>query len=151
MIEDFFLGAVSGGGVLFVLWKLVPRALRAFGVYLPKSMNEYRMELERLVIAVVQSDADAAMHKAALMEYIGQMPSDFDPTAFLALNVAQAVHREVMLEYERRGIVTEGMTERIFGAERDPLPPRAYMAEDDAPRPRRLGGKLLPLRRVAER
>lgn len=77
--------------------------------------NRWLEELEAQAIQVIQDDARAAESKANLFALIGELPADFDPTIFLTCKVAEGLHRAVLLEAERRGLVTAGTFERVYG------------------------------------
>jgi hypothetical protein len=160
-MEDLILGLISGAGVCLLATKIGPRVLRAWGVHIPKKMDEWQEEVERTAIAVIHADLDAARTKARLVELIGEIPKDFDPSAFLGCHIAAAVQREVLMRAEQEGLIEPGVADRMFSQEsRTNMsrlassevatyeePPVAYGTMDEAPNVRRIRGKLLPMKR----
>jgi len=88
---------------------------RAFVHAVPREMSRWRDELERRCIAVLHADLAAAETKAALFELIGTIPADFNPSAFLGMQLAAGVQRAVLIEAERRGLVRDGMFANVYG------------------------------------
>ena len=165
-MEELILGIVSGAGACVLFLKIIPRVLRSWGVHIPKKMDEWQDEVERTAIAVIHADLDAARTKARLVELIGEIPKDFNPSAFLGCHIAAAVQREVLMRAEQEGLIEPGVADRMFSHEShanmgrlisgematdDPEPPSAYVTEaDDVPNVRRIRGKLLPLKRAKQ-
>ncbi|MBU1785285.1 MAG: hypothetical protein KKG95_08120 [Candidatus Omnitrophica bacterium] len=133
-----FMGA--GAGLMAFV------AMRYFaGGRAPRKFRGWIAEVERAAIEVIDADLNAALAKARLFELIGKMPDDFDPTAFLAANVAEGIHRAVLFEAERRGIVQEGTFIRVYGEalhrrmKEDTAPPESEPAAE----PRWVGTELV--------
>jgi hypothetical protein len=122
-------GAVFGAGIFIVL-RVLDRMF--FGRNVPKDMQRWQDEVERAAVRCIQADLFAAESKAQLVELIGQVPKDFDPTVFLGVQVAAGIHRAVLIEAEKKGLVREGLFEKVYGvsleqaslgAQMSPMPP----------------------------
>jgi hypothetical protein len=104
---------------VFVVWKLVVRVARAWGVRVPRDMASWQDEVERTAIEAIRADLYAAQCRAGLVELIGKVPADFDPTLLLGCQVAAGVHRGAVYEAERQGIIRTGTYERVYGTSID--------------------------------
>lgn len=142
------LGACVGSGV-FVLLRTFDAWERGSSV--PKDFRRWHDELEVKALRAIQADMQAAECRAALVRLIGQLPADYDPTALLACNVAAGVHRAVLENAERAGIVQKGSFELVYGpqeafAARNDLEPVVLEKEAGTSleaRPRWVNGKLV--------
>jgi hypothetical protein len=93
----------------------------------------------------------AAECRVSLIRLIGKLPADYDPTALLACNVAAGVHRAVLENAERAGIVQKGTFERVYGPQEafENVDADEPISVENAPtagltaRPRWVGGKLV--------
>lgn len=81
-----------------------------------RGMLEWHAEVERRAVAVVQSDLQAAEAKAHLLELIGEMPKDFNPTVFLTVDLSAGFQRAAMHQAEQLGLVPRGTFARVYGA-----------------------------------
>jgi len=100
---------------IFVFWKLAVRVARAWGVRVPRDMVSWQDEVERTAIEAVRADLYAAQCRAGLVEMIGKIPGDFDPTLLFSGQVVAGVHRGAIYEAERQGIIKNGTYERVYG------------------------------------
>lgn len=143
--EDFLLGVIVGAGLMVIALRLVPRALRAWGVHVRKSQADWQDEVERTAIACLHADLESARTKARLVELIGEIPKEFDPAVFLGCSIAAGVQRAVLQRAEEEGLIPAGMIERVFV---EPEPAKAEPV--DLPGPsniRRLpSGRVVPKR-----
>jgi len=158
-----FLALVMAGGFV-ICWRVIERYV--LRVSPPKEFSAWKEELEQAAIEAIRADLFAAECRARLAELVGKVPEDFDPTAFLGIQIAAGVHRAVLQEAERRGLVRVGTYEEIYGpaytptaerppAEREGPPPAAQEAQTPslpppsrAPDPPALpaaGGEVAPL------
>ena len=139
-----FLAAIVFAVAAFFLLRLVERMFRRS---VPQDMQRWRDALERAAIAVIHADLAAAETKAHLFELIGTIPKDFDPTAFLTLQLAAGVHRAVLAEAEQRGLVRAGTFQNVYGATVESPPVEAPGVVDVKPAEppvEFVDGKLVP-------
>lgn len=106
------LGAV---GLIIATIALTRLVDRMFIRSVPRDMARWRDELERACIACLHADLNAAETKGHLAEMIGKVPADFNPSAFLGMQLAAGVQRAVLIEAERRGLVRAGMFASVYG------------------------------------
>jgi hypothetical protein len=125
VLMTLLLGIGSGFATWFTLTIYLPR-MQA------RSFNEWAEQGRTLAIAVIDTDAAAAGAKRDLFEWIGKLPDDFNPTLFLATDLGMGLHRAVLNEAERRGLVRAGTFERVYGARLDVASPTELL---DAPPP----------------
>ncbi len=151
----YLIGAIVFGVGIFVILEVVKRM---FVHSVPRDMARWRDAVERAAVACIQADLTAAETKGHLMELIGTIPADFNPSAFLGLQLAAGVQRAVLIEAERRGLVRDGMFATVYGMSVDQatvgsgtVPPPAPPADTvPAPAPPRepdvefVEGKLVP-------
>ena len=154
--EHWTLVVILSIGFTIIL-KYLPVLLRRWGVPVPQNFADWKDELERRAQHAIRKDAEAAEAKADLIAMIGEIPRDFDPTVMLSLHVAAATQRAILIEVEQRGIVREGTFQRTFGISIEEattgVPPRSEDVDpdpvvNDIPNVRRIGGKLMPRRRL---
>lgn len=100
---------------IFVVWKLGVRVARSWGVNVPRDMTSWQDEVERHAIEAIRADLYAAQCRAALVELIGKVPADFDPTLLYGGQVAAGVHRAAVVEAEQQGIIRSGTYQRVYG------------------------------------
>lgn len=100
---------------IFVVWKLGVRIVRSWGINVPRDMTSWQDEVERTAIEAIRADLYSAQCRAALVELIGKVPADFDPTLLYGGQVAAGVHRAAVVEAERQGIIRTGTYERVYG------------------------------------
>lgn len=109
-----------GGSFAVGIWLIIRTAERFMaGASIPKHFGRWHDELEHRALRAIQADMHAAECRAALVELIGQIPQDFDPTALLACQVAAGVHRAVLDHAERQGLVRPGSFEKVYGPRLD--------------------------------
>lgn len=147
-MEDLVLGLVSGAALAVLLLRIVPRALRAWGLRVPRRMDDWMVEVEVTANACIVADLESARAKSRLVELIGQIPRDFDPSVFLACNIAEGIQRAVIFQAEQEGLIPAGVADRVYLPPADePAPPPAYAAEEEPTNVRRLpSGKRAPRR-----
>lgn len=109
---SLLVGVVLGIG-LTILWRVIPRLLLAAPI--PRDMLKWQDAIETAAIDAVRTDLYAADAKRRLVELIGSIPKDFDPTVWLGCQIASGVHKAVLLEAERSGAVKTGTFETIYG------------------------------------
>lgn len=128
-----------------VLYRLVHRLFQQWGIvdHVPRDMREFVDDLERTAGESFRADLYAAQCRAALVSLTGKVPADFDPTVLLACQVSAGLHRAVLVEAERQGLLPEGSFERVYGVSvedaaggpmvrgRAPTPPEAWRDERD--------------------
>jgi len=158
-VEDFVLGFFVGMGVLFTIWKAMPKVLRAFGYNIARNGAEKQAAVQRKAVTAVEAAFDFARAQADLAEEVGgDLPKDFDPAIHFSCQVAAAVERELIIQAEREGLIHAGLVDKLMRRqerlhsdiiEMEPEPPAAYEPEEvqDAPNVRRIRGRLLSLRR----
>jgi hypothetical protein len=105
-------GIVFAVGV-FIILRIVDRMV--FGRNIPRDMQKWQDEVERVAVQCIQADLWVAESKARLVELIGQVPKDFDPTVFLGCQIAAGIHRAVLIEAEKKGLVNAGLFEKVYG------------------------------------
>ena len=140
--------ACLGAGV-FVLLRTFDRWEQ--GASVPKDFRRWHDELEVRALAAIQADMVAAECRVSLIRLIGKLPADYDPTALLACNVAAGVHRAVLENAERAGIVQKGSFERVYGPQEafENMDADEPISVENAPtagltaRPRWVGGRLV--------
>ena len=152
MSDDSLWHVVLGFSVAVGLWAVARFGPRLFGKGPPKDMLEWQGELERAAIEAIRADLYAAQTKAALALMIGQMPEDFDATAFLGCRVAEGVHRACLREAEEQGLVRPGFVDEVYAPA---APPRGAPASapglrlvEDLPPNEWVEGRLVPRRRT---
>jgi hypothetical protein len=110
--DSYLMAAVLLGIGTFVVMRSLDRL---FIRSIPRDLSRWRDEVERAAIACIHADLHAAETKGHLMQLIGKVPSDFDPSAFLGMQLASAVQRAVLIEAERGGLVRVGTFESVYG------------------------------------
>lgn len=138
------MGASVGAGV-YSLFRFADRLTSKAAI--PDDVRRWKDELETRAIRAVQADMHAAECRAALVQLMGELPADYDPTALLAVNIAAGVHRAVVEQAEQSGIIKAGTFRAVYGAETisEPSPELAAVvkASPSPPRPRWEKGKLV--------
>ena len=79
-----------------------------------------------------------------LTELVGEMPPTFEPGAWLACRVADGVHRAVVLEAERRGLIRSGVVGEIYAEAMPPQQDEQRTPSVPPPSVRFVNGRLLP-------
>jgi hypothetical protein len=100
---------------IFIVWKLGVRVARSWGINVPRDMTSWQDEVERHAIEAIRADLYSAQCRAALVELIGKVPADFDPTLLYGGQVAAGVHRAAVVEAEQQGIIRSGTYQRVYG------------------------------------
>jgi hypothetical protein len=100
---------------IFLVWKLGVRVARSWGINVPRDMTSWQDEVERHAIEAIRADLYSAQCRAALVELIGKVPADFDPTLLYGGQVAAGVHRAAVVEAEQQGIIRSGTYQRVYG------------------------------------
>lgn len=141
------MGASVGAGI-YLLLRFFDR-LQASGGPIPADMRRWRDELEMRAMRAVQADMQAAEARVALVRLIEELPADYDPTALLAVQIAAGVHRAMVAQAEKDGIIQRGTFERVYGVPAaHELEAEAVIAETKTgtsleARPRWVNGKLV--------
>lgn len=84
-----------------------------------QTFQRWQEDIRFRAIRVIDTEAEAAEAKRELFEAIGELPKDFDPTMFLAVDLGTGIQRAVLFAAEERGLVQRGTFERIY---QRPLP-----------------------------
>jgi len=92
-------------------------------------MREWYVEAERRMVTAVQADLYAAEARASLAEMIGKLPSDFDPTVLLAVNIGGSFQRAAIYEAEAKGLVPNGTFARLYGVSFEGEADRVQMSQ----------------------
>ncbi len=121
---QFWLGLSIGIGIM-VMAMFLPRLLKQKP---PKDMLMWAGEVERKAIEAIRSDLYAAQTKAELIELIGEIPEEFDPSVMLSCQVAAGAHKAAIREAEAQGLIRAGMFEEIY-----PTVPVAQPAPSQTP------------------
>lgn len=107
---------------------------RYYGTSRPhRSMKEWYIEAERRMLTAVQADLYAAEARASLVELIGTLPTDFDATILLAVNIGSAFQRAAIYEAEAKGLVPSGTFSRLYGVSFEGEADRVRVAPIDQP------------------
>lgn len=160
MIE-VMVGFLFGLGI-----SIIGFAFRKLRGRAPHRFDLWGDEVERAAIRCIQADLQAAESKAALVSLIGDIPKDFDASAWLGCHVAAGVHRAALLEAERQGIVRRGLMSEVYDgamrrtsyestdqfvpepADYDSIPPPPHVRKIEAPAVQAtitwVKGRLLP-------
>jgi len=110
-----WLGLAMAVGLLVTM-----RALPRFFARQPiRDFERWLPAVERASSNAVRASLYAAAAQKELVELIGELPKDFEPTVWLACNVAQGVQRSVLVEAERQGLIPAGMLARVYGVQLD--------------------------------
>lgn len=137
---ELLLATMLGVGCTVLAWAVY----RAVANRPAKRMEEWQQRVEAMAIECIRRDMDAALAKARLTELVGEMPPTFEPGAWLACRVADGVHRAVVLEAERRGLIRSGVVGEIYAEAMPPQQDEQRTPSVPPPSVRFVNGRLLP-------
>lgn len=137
---DLLAGTFVGVAIVSLAWAV----WRTWSLRPAKQMAEWQERVEAAAIECIRRDMDAALAKARLAELVGEMPATFEPGAWLACRVADGVHRAVVLEAERRGLIRAGVVGEIYAEAMPPQQDEQRTPSVPPPATRFVNGRLLP-------
>lgn len=138
-----WLALVLFVGLRFAEWGVSKAFVRR---KIPTKFSDWLPEVESACVDVVRTDLYAADAKRRLVELVGEIPKDFDPTIWLTCRLGEGVQRTALIAAEREGIAPAGTYERVFGVRATSDAPTSAAPPDttDLPNVVWLDGRLQP-------
>lgn len=113
-IELFLFAAVIVIGLEVSLFT-VKRAWRS-RERVPKEFDTWQEELEHASTHAVRMSLEHARACARVVELVGKIPADFNPSAFLVCQIVEGIHKAVLIKAAEEGLIQPDALQRVYGS-----------------------------------
>jgi hypothetical protein len=81
----------------------------------PKDFDTWQEELEHAGSHALRMSLEYSRAVARVVELVGKIPADFNPSAFLVCQMVEGIHKAVLIKAAEEGLIHPDALQRVYG------------------------------------